>query len=264
MDNKIIVKNLTIKYGDFKALENVSFKVQLPKFVTIMGPNGAGKTTLLKALIGLIKPSNGSISVLGYDPIKDGFKLRKIIGYVPQRERIETTIPVKVKSVVLMGLICKKSIPRIPSSKDIAAAKNALAKVELQDLWNKRFSELSAGQQQRVLIARALASNPKLLLLDEPLTAIDVKSQWEILETLKKLKDEHNIGVIMVTHDINPVVEYTDEVMLLNRKLIAHGKLQNVLTNEKLKEAYGPNVRVVVSGELCYAIIGDVHARHVS
>lgn len=264
MNNEIIVKNLTVQYGDFKAIENVSFEVHLPKFLTIMGPNGAGKTTLLKALIGLVKPSKGFMRVLGYDPIKDGLKLRRVIGYVPQRERIETTIPVKVKNVVLMGLICKKGIPRIPSSRDVALAKEALVKVELEDLWDKRFSELSGGQQQRVLIARALASNPKLLLLDEPLTAIDVKSQWEILETLKKLREEHKIGVIMVTHDINPVVEYTDEVMLLNRRLIAYGKLQNVLTEENLQIAYGPNVKVVVSGELCFAITGDVHARHAS
>ena len=262
MDNKILVKDLTVEYDGYKALDEVNFEITIPKFVTIMGPNGAGKTTLLKSLIGLIKPSNGYINILGYDPTKEAFKLRKIIGYVPQRERIEISIPFKVKSVVLMGILCRKKIPRIPTSKDIKLAREALAKVGIEDLWDKQFSRLSGGQQQRVLIARALISNPKLLLLDEPLTAIDVTSQWEILETLKRLERDEGIGIILVTHDINPVVEYTDEVMLLNRKLIAHGTLKNVLTEENLRKAYGPNVKVVTSGRICYAITGDVHARH--
>ncbi|RLF97811.1 MAG: metal ABC transporter ATP-binding protein [Thaumarchaeota archaeon] len=262
MINEIIVEDLVVEYDGYRALEELSFKMKLPKFLTIMGPNGAGKTTLLRALIGLIKPVRGNISVLGFNPLREALKLRRLVGYVPQRERIEASVPFKVKSVVLMGRLCRRKVPRIPSKEDIKMAKEALAKVGAEDLWDKPFSRLSGGQQQRVLIARALISNPKLLLLDEPLTAIDVTSQWEILETLKKLERDEGIGIILVTHDINPVVEYTDEVMLLNRRLIAYGSLTDVLTEENLKKAYGPKVKVVAHEGICYAITGDIHVRH--
>lgn len=260
MKNEIKVENLTVKINGNTILENINFKITLPKFTTIIGPNGAGKTTLLKTLIGLIKPTNGEVNVLGFNPVKDALKLRKYIGYIPQRERIELGIPVKVKDVVLMGILCRRKPPRIVTRKEKQLAKEALSKVGLEKLWNKQFSELSGGQQQRILIARALAIKPKLLLLDEPLSAVDVKSQWEILETLKKLEREDKIGVILVTHDINPIVEYTDEVILLNRKIIAKGNITEVITQENLRKAYGPNVRVITSGTTCYAITGDVHA----
>ncbi|MCS7364853.1 MAG: metal ABC transporter ATP-binding protein [archaeon GB-1867-035] len=260
MENQIKVEKITVKINGNTILENISFNISLPKFTTIIGPNGAGKTTLLKTLVGLIKPTSGNINVLGFNPIKDALKLRRYIGYVPQRERIELGIPVKVKSVILMGILCRKKPPRIVTRRDIALAKEALLKVDLEELWDKQFSELSGGQQQRVLIARALATKPKLLLLDEPLSAVDVKSQWEILETLKKLEKDEEIGIMLVTHDINPIVEYTDEVILLNKRIIAKGSITEVITEENLRKAYGPNVRVVTSGTICYAITGDVHA----
>lgn len=260
MKDQIKVKNLTMKINENVILEDLNFKITLPKFTTIIGPNGAGKTTLLKVLIGLIKPTKGKIDILGFNPIKNALKLRRHIGYVPQRERIELGIPVKVKSVVLMGILCRKKPPRTISKKDVLLAKEALSKVDLEELWNKQFAKISGGQQQRVLIARALATKPKLLLLDEPLSAVDVKSQWEILETLKKLERDGKIGIILVTHDINPIIEYTDEVILLNRRIIAKGSITEVITEENLRKAYGPNVRVVTSGTICYAITGDVHA----
>lgn len=260
MEESIELKSVNVAIRNIAVLEDITFRMNLPKFVTIIGPNGAGKTTLLKTLIGLIKPTSGIIRVLGFNPVKDALKLRRYMGYVPQRERIELGIPVKVKSVVLMGILCRKKPPRIVTSRDVRQAREALSKVGLNELWDKKFSELSGGQQQRILIARALATRPRLLLLDEPLSAVDVKSQWEILETLKRLEREEKIGVILVTHDINPIIEYTDEVILLNRRIIAKGNITEVITEENLRKAYGPNIRVVKSGTICYAITGDVHA----
>jgi len=260
MTDEIIIENLNVKLNGRIVLENINFRLKFPRFIAIMGPNGAGKTTLLKVLTGFIKPYEGEVSVYGLNPIRDKFKLAKIVGYVPQRERIEVSIPMKVKDVVLMGLLCKRRFPRIPRRENLLRIKKVLEAVGIEELYDRIFSHLSGGEQQKVLIARALISNPRLLILDEPLTAIDVKSQWEIIEFLKKLELEEKIGILMVTHDINPVVEYVDEVLLLNRKLIAYGEISKVLTEENLRKAYGPNVRVVTSGKLCYAITGDIHA----
>ena len=129
MKNEIKVENLTVKINGNTILENINFKITLPKFTTIIGPNGAGKTTLLKTLIGLIKPTNGEVNVLGFNPVKDALKLRKYIGYIPQRERIELGIPVKVKDVVLMGILCRRKPPRIVTRKERQLAKEALSKV---------------------------------------------------------------------------------------------------------------------------------------
>ena len=138
--------------------------------------------------------------------------------------------------------------------------KDALEKVLLpKSAWNKRFNELSGGQKQKVLIARAIVLKPKLLILDEPFSGVDTVSQREIMSFLSSLKKK-GISIIIVAHDINPIVEHVDYVLLLNKKMIAFGKPRSVLTEENLSRAYGIKVHVIVRGEACYAIIGDRHA----
>jgi len=260
MKDTIIVRNLNLKINGTLILKDINFKIKLPNFLTIIGPNGAGKTTLLKILMGFIKPTSGTVEVLGINPIKERYKLAKTVGYVPQRERIETTIPMKVESVILMGLLCRRSIPRITRRDDFTKVKEILTTLDITELKDKIFSRLSGGQQQKVLIARTLISNPKLLLLDEPLTGIDVKSQWEIIQILKDLQIKRKIGIVMVTHDINPLVDHVEEIMLLNKELIARGKINEVLTEENMKRVYGEKVKIIVDGLRCYAITGDIHA----
>jgi len=151
------VHDLAVRYpnGDL-ALHHVSFEIKSPSFMAIIGPNGSGKSTLVKTSLGLIKPSRGTIKVMGYDSQKKSGKIRKLVRYVPQRDHIDLSVPMKVKDIVMMGRLLKKLPPRFANSKDIAAAKDALQQVNLEELWERPFPELSGGQRQRVLVARAL------------------------------------------------------------------------------------------------------------
>ncbi len=255
----VSLENVTVIYEDKIALENVSFKLEEPAFLTIIGPNGAGKTTLLKTLLGLVKPIKGRVTVLGHDVLKNWRKVRRLTGYVPQRERIDSSIPILVRDIVLMGRIPQVNPGFRLIKEDLEKAKEALKKVDLEEYWDKPFSHLSGGQQQRVLIARALAAEPNLLLLDEPLSGVDATSQEIILKTLKEAV-KRGVGVIMVTHDVNPVMEITDYLLLLNRKVIGFGKPQEQIKPDKLHALYGRKVEIIRMGETCYVIGGDAHA----
>lgn len=254
------VKNLTVEYNGYRALEDVSFKVDKAKIVTLIGPNGAGKTTLLRAIAGLIKPVKGVIRVMGISLWEDPIRVRKLMGYVPQWERINIGVPLKVKDVVLMGRLIKRKPLRIPIREDIEAAKDALRLVGLEDAWNKPFTSLSGGQQQRVLIARCCATEAKLMLLDEPFSAVDTRSLQSLLELIDRARSEYGITVLLATHDVNPVLEYTDLVMILNRRLVSFGPPDIAITEEALKTVYGPVAKVIRHGKICYTVSGDVHA----
>ena len=255
----VLLKNVTVKYGDIIALEDVSLKFKSGTFIAIIGPNGAGKTTLLKVIAGLVKPVSGVVRVFGLDPIRHGESVRSLIGYVPQRQRISLSVPMKVIDVVLMGILARKKPPRIPSKSDYEKAFEVLKVVGMDGYWDYQFSELSGGQQQRVLIARALSGDPKLLLLDEPMNGVDVTSQREILDAINRLKHTRGVGTLLVTHDVNPIVEHIDEVVLLNRKVIATGRPEEVFKEDILARAYGSRVRVIMHEGICYALIGDTH-----
>ncbi len=254
------VENLTVEYDGYRAIEDVSFKVERAKIVTLIGPNGAGKTTLLRAIAGLIKPAKGKIRVGGISLREDPIRARKLMGYVPQWERINTGVPLKVKDIVLMGRLIKRKPPRIPMRKDVEAAKNALKLVGLEDAWDKPFTSLSGGQQQRVLIARCCATEARLMLLDEPFSAVDTRSLQNLLELIDRARSEYGITVLLATHDVNPILEYTDLVMILNRRLISFGSPDVAITEEALKTVYGPVAKVIRYGKICYTVSGDVHA----
>lgn len=254
------VRDLYVKYNDYVALEDISFRIRHPSITVIMGPNGAGKTTLVKSILKLIDFHHGEIRVFGLDVKEHEKEIRNLIGYVPQREKVTEHIPIRARDVVLLAKMVRIGPLAIPTRRDIIEVKEALKKVLLpRDAWNKRFSELSGGQKQKVLIARAIVLKPKLLILDEPFSGVDTVSQREIMDFLSGLKKK-GISIIIVAHDINPIVEYVDNILLLNRKMIAFGKPKEVLTEENLSKAYGIDVRVIVHGEACYAIIGDRHA----
>ncbi len=254
------VENLSVEYNGFTALEDISFKVDKARIVTLIGPNGAGKTTLLRAIAGLIKPTHGVVRVEGISLWEDPIRVRKLMGYVPQWERINTGVPLKVKDIVLMGRLIKRKPPRIPTREDMEAVMNALRLVGLEDAWDMPFTSLSGGQQQRVLIARCCATEAKLMLLDEPFSAVDTKSLPNLLELIERARSEYGITVLLATHDVNPVLEYTDLVMILNRKLISFGPPDVAITEEALKSVYGPVAKVIRHGKICYTISGDVHA----
>ncbi|MHA1589778.1 MAG: metal ABC transporter ATP-binding protein [Candidatus Njordarchaeales archaeon] len=259
-EKALVVEEVTAGYNGNIVLKDISFEMLHPSILVIMGPNGAGKTTLLKTIIGLLRPYKGRIFVFGHNAWENLSKIRKLISYVPQRERVSESVPLRVRDIVLLGRMAKKGPLSIPSRVDIKATKEALKKALVpREFWDKKFSELSGGLQQKVLIARALVTEPKILLLDEPFSAVDAPSQREIIELLARLRSK-GVSSVIVTHDINPLVEYTDYVLLLNRRVIAFGKPEEVLTGENLSKAYGISVKVLVHKGVCYAIIGDYHA----
>jgi len=231
------VSNLTVAYPERIALQNVSFEMKNPALLTVIGPNGAGKTTLLKTMLGLIKPISGTVEILEMNPFKEGAKVRRIIGYVPQRERIDPTMPVLVKDVVLMGRTPKLPLGAWFRTMDLEAAKEALSLVGMENYWDEPYIHLSGGQQQRVLIARALASNPKLLLLDEPFAGVDLTSRSLILDVIRH-KVKEGVGAIVVSHNPEPA-SIADLVLLLNVEVMAFGSKDDVLKPELIQSVYG-------------------------
>ena len=251
-------QNLAVRYpnGDL-ALHDVSFQIKSPSFMAIIGPNGSGKSTLVKTFLGLIKPFRGSIKVNGYDSVKKPGKIRKLVRYVPQRDRIELTVPMKVKDIVLMGRLLKKLPPRFASSKDVSIAKDALRQVNLESLWDHPFPELSGGQRQRVLVARALAGEGSILVLDEPLAGTDVESQDLIVDVLGRYHRENDVSIIMVTHDLNPIHTLVEDVLLLKNTVIGIGEPCSIMDPELMKKVYGPTARIVEHSGHRYCMTHD-------
>ncbi len=252
------VKNLSVKYPNGAlALHGLDFSIKSPSFTAVIGPNGSGKSTLLKTMLGLLTPIRGSIHVLGFDSTSEQKEIRKRVRYVPQRDKIDLNVPMKVKDIALMGRLLKKSPPRLTSRKDIKLAENALERVNMLDYWDHPFNELSGGQRQRVLLSRALASDGSLMILDEPLAGTDAKSQQLIVETLGEYHKEHELSVIMVTHDLNPIHVLVDNVLLLKNRLVGIGTPCDMMDPTLLTKVYGPSARVVEYGGHRYCMTHD-------
>jgi ABC-type Mn2+/Zn2+ transport system ATPase subunit len=250
--------NLAVRYPNGElALHDVSFQIKSPSFMAIIGPNGSGKSTLVKTFLGLIRPFRGSIRVNGYDSVKKSRQIRKMVRYVPQRDRIELNIPMKVKDIVLMGRLLKKLPPRFASSKDIRIAKEALEQVDMAELWERPFPELSGGQRQRVLVARALASEGSILVLDEPLAGTDAESQDLIVKALGKYHKENDVSIVMVTHDLNPIHILVEDVLLLKNTVIGIGEPCSIMDPELMKKVYGPTARIVEHSGHRYCMTRD-------
>ncbi|NPA47772.1 MAG: metal ABC transporter ATP-binding protein [Thermococci archaeon] len=252
----IDVRDLTVYYGGRPAVEGVSFSLERGETLLLLGPNGAGKTTILRVIGGFHREYSGRVLVFGEPPLK----AKSLTSYVPQSHSLNERVPLKAFEVVAMGAIYRKGLihGRIPQT--IAEkARSLLEFVGLGDVWRRSFRGLSGGQKQRVLIARALMSDPKLLLLDEPLSALDPSARAEVSAVLGKIKEEKGVTMVITTHDINPLVEIGDRVLLINRRAVAFGRPAEVLTDGVVKSVYGPLARAInVDGRL-YCIIGDVH-----
>lgn len=218
------------------ALKNVTFQVSAGEHVAIIGPNGAGKSTLLKLVAGILKADSGSIEMFGTSP-----SAHICIAYVPQRSEIDWRFPVTVADVVMMGRTKQIGLFRRPGMRDHAVVKASLQRVQAVHLADKQIGELSGGQQQRVFIARALAMQANLLLMDEPLAGLDVPSQESTMAILDSLRPD-GVTVLVATHDLGLAAERFDRIMLLNRRVIAFGKATAVLTTDNLLAAYGGHV----------------------
>jgi manganese/iron transport system ATP-binding protein len=233
------LSDVSVRYDGRPALEDFSFRLEQGERVAVVGPNGAGKTTLFKVIAGVLEPSTGEIGVAGHCP---GGHV--CIGYVPQRNQIDWDFPVTVFDVVMMGRVGRLGLLRRPGRRDREQVEQSLATVGLQELAGRQIGQLSGGQQQRMFIARALAQEAELMLMDEPLTGLDVPAQEQIFHILDVLR-EQAVTVMVATHDLNVAAEYFDRVMLLNHRLLGLGRPVDVLTTHLLQEAYGGHLRLV-------------------
>jgi len=200
---------VSFSYDAQPILQDVSFRIMERDFVGLIGSNGAGKTTLLRMIVGLTRPQHGNVTLFGTPAEK--FKEWNLIGYVPQRSHFNPLFPATVREVVLSGLYGRKKMFRRMSKSDIGRCEDALGAMKIADLGNKRIGALSGGQQQRVFLARALINNPKLLILDEPLTGIDLETQTNFFQMVKHMHQRHNITFLMVSHDMDMVRSYLGE-----------------------------------------------------
>jgi ABC-type Mn2+/Zn2+ transport system ATPase subunit len=237
------VTRLSFQYDGRSALEDISFQLKSGERVAVVGPNGAGKSTLFKVIAGILKATSGELDIYGESP--GG---HTCIAYVPQRSQVDWNFPASVADVVMMGRIGKLGLLRWPGKKDWEYVRRTLDEVGLGELSGRQISELSGGQQQRVFIARALAQEAELLLMDEPLTGLDLSTQAALFDILDELR-QRGVTIMVATHDLDQAAEHFDRVMLLNRRLLGFGQPNEVFAPERLVEAYGGRLRLVRSGE---------------
>jgi zinc transport system ATP-binding protein len=234
------LENVWVHYDNVAILEDVNLSIDQDDFLGIIGPNGGGKTTLLKVILGLVKPGRGEVTVLGSTPEQN----RKFIGYVAQTSLFDHDFPISVLEVVLMGRYGKVGLIKRFSNEDKKLALKALETVEMLDYKDRQIGRLSGGEQQRVFIARALVAEPKMLLLDEPTTGVDMPMQTEFYELLAKLK--HEMAIVLVSHDISAVSIYVDKIACLNHQLYYHGSKE--VGPEVLEATYKCPVQMIAHG----------------
>ncbi len=240
MEVVLSVRDLSVYYGDEPAVEDICFKLSAGKLIGVVGPNGAGKSTMIKAIVGSVKPASGVIEVFG----STDARVRRRITYVPQRGSVDWDFPVTVQDVVTQGRYGSVGLLKRFSAEDHAQVARALALVNLTELAERQIGELSGGQQQRVFLARALAQQGDIYLMDEPFVGVDAATESAIVDVLRDLRDDGKT-VLVVHHDLSTVREYFDEVILLNQKLIVHGPIDACFTPELLQKTYGGRLAIL-------------------
>ena len=225
------------------ALQRVSFDVQSGERIAVLGPNGAGKSTLFKAIVGLITFTEGDISIHGQDCRAS----HGLVGYVPQQNAVDWSFPATVGDVVMMGRLRQIGWFRLPNRKHWEVVNHLLDQVGLHDQRKRQIGQLSGGQRQRVFIARALAQETDVLLLDEPFSGVDAAAEHEILDVLDRLQAEH-VAVVTATHDLSMAASRFEKVLLIRQRVIAYGTPETVFTPEHFQAAYGSHVGVFQNG----------------
>lgn len=241
MSSVVELEHARVCLGDRAILEDVCLVVEEGEFLAVLGPNGAGKTTLLRALLGLVKPAGGSVRVLGRVPSRGN----RAIGYVPQHRTLEADLALRARDIVGFGLDGDRWGIGFPSRRRRAQIDEVLREVDAVDLADAPICQLSGGEQQRLLIAQALLTNPRLLLLDEPLASLDLSREAEIVALTEKVCRQRCIAVLLVSHDINPLLPVVDRVLYMANGHSAVGPTDEVITSAALSRLYGSPVEVV-------------------
>ncbi len=245
--------DVSLGYAGRPVVSGASFAIIPGDFLGIVGPNGAGKTTILRALLGILKPLNGSITV------RHGSKGALRLGYVPQRDAIDHIMPFTVSDVVLMGRYARIGLLRRPAREDHAAVQRSLQAVDIADLADRSYRDLSGGQRQRTLIARALVSEPDILVLDEPTNGMDLTSRTAILELVHRLHDRDGMTVVMVTHLLSDVANYVSRIALVEPGWFQVGTTEEILSEDKLSHLYRLPVRVAQVAGQTVVLAGGKH-----
>jgi zinc/manganese transport system ATP-binding protein len=238
----LTLDDIGVRLGGRQVLSDVTFSLRRGEFTGVIGPNGAGKTTLLRVILGLIEPTGGQVLIDG-EPVNS--KNKAAIGYVPQKLVIDPDMPLRARDVVALGIDGHRLGFAFPSRQRRELVQAALDDVGAAGYANARVGELSGGEQQRVLIAHALISRPKLLLLDEPLANLDIRSEQEIVAVLARLAREQKIAVLLSAHDMNPLLGVMDRIVYVAGGRVATGSTDEVVTSEGLTRLYGHQVDVV-------------------
>ncbi len=237
------LEEVDFSYGEIRVLEGINLTVEAGDFLGIIGPNGSGKTTLLRIMLGLLEPDHGRVRLFGHPP--SSFRQWGRLGYVPQKATLDPALPATVQEVVATGLVPALGLWGRVRAAERRRIQEVLAHVGMDAHAGARIGALSTGQQQRVLIARALVSNPEMLILDEPTGGVDPEAQTSLYALLHHLNRERDVTLILVSHDIGVVAKEVTKLACLNRRLIFHGPPADFLSDAALTALYGPSVRVV-------------------
>jgi zinc/manganese transport system ATP-binding protein len=250
----VALEQVRIRLGGRTILDDVTLTIDEGEFIAILGPNGAGKSTLLKTLLGLIKVDAGSIRILDHAPRRGN----RDIGYAPQHRTLEADLALRARDIVGFGLDGNHWGIGLPSRKRTALIDKVLREVNALDLANAPIGQLSGGEQQRLLIAQALLTNPRLLLLDEPLANLDISREGEIVSLIAKVCHERNVAVMLVTHDVNPLLPVVDRVLYMAKGHSAIGRADEVVTSQALSQLYGSPVEVVQALDRLFVVGAEI------
>jgi manganese/iron transport system ATP-binding protein len=238
------VQNISVRYNGYAALEEISFHLHESERIAVVGPNGAGKSTLFKVVAGILQPNSGEVSIFGSRP-----RGQVCIAYIPQRSQVDWNFPVSVADVVMMGRSAKLGPLKWPHKNDWEHVQQALKTVDLSELAGRQISQLSGGQQQRMFIARALAQEAELMLMDEPLTGLDTPAQEGLLDLMDTLRDQ-KVTIMVATHDLDQAARHFDRIILLNHRMIAFDVPQVALQTSNLLQAYGGRLKIESGGPM--------------
>jgi len=234
----LATENLSFRYNAIEVLNAISFNVYTGNYIGLVGPNGSGKTTLIKIVLGLLRPSQGRVTLFGLD--QESFGDWSRIGYLPQTiTLLNSHFPATAREIVASGLFSGKKFPKRMNSSDETRIDEALSLMDVLHLKKSLVGELSGGQQQRVFAARAMVNKPELLILDEPTAALDPEIREHFFSTLEHLNRDHHVTIILITHDIATIGKYATKLLYLDKKVIFFGSFEDFCSSENMTEYFG-------------------------